>query len=34
MGDEKKYYGVGDPIKMLFEESLMCKMNEKMDNFA
>jgi hypothetical protein len=34
MGDEKKYDGAGDPIKMLLEESLMQLRNEIMDNFA
>ena len=34
MGDEKKDYGAGDPIKMLLEESLTRQRNEMMDNFA
>jgi hypothetical protein len=34
MGDEKKYDGAGDPIKMLLEEALVQKMNEMMDKFA
>jgi hypothetical protein len=33
MGDEKKYDGAGDPIKMLLEEALVQKMNEMMDKF-
>jgi hypothetical protein len=33
MGDEKKYDGGGDPIKMLLEESLARQRNEMMDNF-
>jgi hypothetical protein len=34
MGDEKKDYGAGDPIKMLLEEALVRKRNKMMDNFA
>jgi hypothetical protein len=34
MGDENKYDGVGDPIKMFLEESLTRQRNEMMDNFA
>jgi hypothetical protein len=34
MGDEKKDDGVGDPFKMLLEESLARKRNKMMDNFA
>jgi hypothetical protein len=34
MGDEKKYDGVGDPIKMLLKESLVRKRNKMMDNFT
>ena len=34
MGDEKKDDGVGDPFKMLLEESLTRQMNEMMDNFS
>jgi hypothetical protein len=33
MGDEKKYDGGGDPIKMFLEEALMQQRNEMMDNF-
>jgi hypothetical protein len=33
-GDEKKYYGVGDPFKMFLEEALAWQRNEMMDNFA
>ena len=34
MGDEKKYQGAKDPIKMLLEESLEKQRNAMMDNFA
>jgi hypothetical protein len=34
MGDENKYDGAGDPIKMLLEEALTRQRNEMMDNFA
>ena len=34
MGDEKKYEGVGDPIKILLEEALEKQRNMMMDNFA
>jgi hypothetical protein len=34
MGDEKKDNGLGDPFKMLLEESLARQRNEMMDNFA
>jgi hypothetical protein len=34
MGDEKKYDGAGDPIKMFIEEALTRQRNEMMDNFA
>jgi hypothetical protein len=34
MGDENKYDGAGDPIKMLLEEALMRQRNEMMDNFV
>ena len=34
MGDENKYDGVGDPIKMLLEEALTRQRNEMMDNFV
>jgi hypothetical protein len=34
MGDEKKYDGAGDPLKMLLKESLARQRNEMMDNFA
>ena len=34
MGDEKKYEGVGDPIKILLEEALKKQRNAMMDNFA
>jgi hypothetical protein len=34
MGDKKKYDVVGDPIKILLEESLAQKRNEIMDNFV
>jgi hypothetical protein len=33
MGDEKKYDGSRDPIKMLLEEALARQRNEMMDNF-
>ena len=33
MGDEKKYDGARDPIKMFLEKSLVRKRNEMMDNF-
>jgi hypothetical protein len=34
MGDEKKYDGVGYPIKMLLGEALVRQKNENMDNFV
>jgi hypothetical protein len=34
MGDEKKYDGAGDPIKMLLEESLMRQRNEMMEKIT
>ena len=34
MGDEKKYEGVGDPIKILLEEALENQRNMMMDNFS
>jgi hypothetical protein len=34
MGDENKYDGEGDPIKMLLEETLPRQRNEMMENFA
>ena len=34
MGDENKYEGVGDPIKILLEKALEKKRNVMMDNFA
>jgi hypothetical protein len=34
MGEEKKYEGVGDPIKMFLEEALEKQRNVMMDNFA
>jgi hypothetical protein len=34
MGDENKYNGVGDPIKMLLEEALAVQRNIMMDHFA
>jgi hypothetical protein len=34
MGEENKYEGVGDPIKMLLEEALDKQRNAMMDNFA
>ena len=34
MGDENKYEGVGDPIKILLEEALEKQRNTMMDNFA
>jgi hypothetical protein len=34
MGDEKKYDGAGDPIKMLLKEALVQQRNEMMDNFT
>jgi hypothetical protein len=33
MEEKKKYYGVGDPIKMLLKEALAQQRNESMDNF-
>jgi hypothetical protein len=33
-GENKKYDGVGDPIKMLLEEALARKRNKMMDKFA
>ena len=34
MGDEKKYEGLGDPIKILLEEALKKQRNAMMDNFS
>jgi hypothetical protein len=34
MGEEKRDDGVGDPFKLLLEESLTRQRNEMMDNFA
>jgi len=34
MGDEKKYDGARDHIKMFLEEALVQQTNEMMDNFA
>jgi hypothetical protein len=34
MREEKKYEGVGDPIKMLLEEALEKQRNTMMDKFA
>jgi hypothetical protein len=34
MGEENKYGGAGDPIKMLLEEALEKQTNAMMDNFA
>ena len=34
MGDEMKYEGVGDPIKILLEEALEKKRNAMMENFV
>ena len=34
MGDEKKYEGVGYPIKILIEEALEKQRNAMMDNFS
>jgi hypothetical protein len=34
MGEEKKYEGAGDPIKMLLEEALKKQRNAMMDNFS
>ena len=34
MGDEKKYEGAGDPIKILLKEALEKQRNAMMDNFA
>jgi hypothetical protein len=34
MGEEKKYEGAGNPIKMLLEEALEKQRNVMMDNFA
>jgi len=34
MGEEKKYEGAGDPIKMLLEEALEKQRNAMMDNFT
>ena len=34
MGDEKKYEGAGDPIKILLEEVLEKQRNTMMDKFA
>ena len=33
MGEENKYEGAGDPIKMLLEEALEKQRNTMMDNF-
>ena len=34
MVDEKKYEGIGDPIKILLEEALEWQRNAMMDNFS
>jgi hypothetical protein len=34
MGEENKYEGVGDPIKIFLEEALEKKRNAMMDNFS
>ena len=34
MGDEKKYEGAEDPIKMLLKEALEKQRNAMMDNFT
>jgi hypothetical protein len=34
MGEDKKYEGAGDPIKMLLEEALEKQRNAMMDNFS
>ena len=34
MGDEKKYEGAGDPIKIFLKEALEKQRNAMMDNFA
>jgi hypothetical protein len=34
MAGEKKYDEIGDPFKLLIEESLMQQRNEMMDNFV
>jgi hypothetical protein len=34
MVGEKKYDGIGDPFKLLIEESLTQQRNEMMDSFA
>ena len=34
LGDEKKYEGAGDPIKILLEEALEKQRNAMMDSFA
>jgi hypothetical protein len=34
MVGENKYDGIGDPFKLLIEESLMQQRNEMMDSFA
>ena len=34
MGEEKKYEGAGDPIKILLEEALEKQRNAMMDNLA
>jgi hypothetical protein len=34
MGEENKYEGVGDPIKLLLEEALEKQRNVMMENFA
>jgi hypothetical protein len=34
MGEENKYEGLGDPIKILLEEALEKQRNTMMDNFS
>jgi hypothetical protein len=34
MAGQKKYYGTGDPFKLLIEEALTQQRNEMMDSFA
>ena len=34
MGDENKYEGAGDPIKILLEKALKKERNAMMDSFA
>jgi hypothetical protein len=34
MGDENKYEGAGDPIKIFLKEALEKQRNMMMDNFA